>query len=64
MDFRAGEYLSIEQVAEEWGVSRDYIVKMRNRRTDPLPFKRLPGKERGYLITREDLRSWFDRNAS
>ena len=35
---------------------------MAERKVDPLPIRRFEGRKRNYLIQRDELIDWYDRN--
>lgn len=57
-------WINASDLADEWGVSRDYIREMMRRAVDPLPLRFLPGKKSKAVGLWSEVEAWRIRNSS
>lgn len=56
------DFYNVREVAALLHWSRGRVYAMAERKVDPLPLRRFEGRKRNYLIQRDELIDWYDRN--
>ena len=56
------DFYNVREVAALLHWSRGRAYAMAERKVDPLPIRRFEGRKRNYLIQRDELIDWYDRN--
>lgn len=56
------DFYNVREVAALLHWSRGRVYTMAERKVDPLPIRRFEGRKRNYLIQRDELIDWYDRN--
>lgn len=57
-------WINASDLADEWGVSRDYIRAAMRRRDDALPLRALPGKKTNPVGLWSEVEAWRIRNST
>lgn len=57
-------WINASDLADEWGVSRDYIRSAMRRKDDPLPLRPLPGKKNNPVGLWSEVEAWRVRNST
>ena len=56
------DFYNVREVAALLHWSRGRVYSMAEREVDPLPIRRFEGRKRNFLIQRDELIDWYDRN--
>lgn len=56
------DFYNVREVAALLHWSRSRVYEMAERKVDPLPIRRFEGRKRNFLIQRDELIDWYDRN--
>ena len=56
------DFYNVREIAALLHWSRGRVYAMAVRKVDPLPIRRFEGRKRSYLIQRDELIDWYDRN--
>ena len=56
------DFYNVREIAALLHWSRGRVYTMAERKVDPLPLRRFEGRKRNYLIQRDELIDWYDRN--
>lgn len=54
---------TLEEVAQILHIGKQLAYALVKLKDDPLPARQLKYKTRGYLVTRQELNEWVERNA-
>ena len=57
-------WINASDLAQEWGVSRDYIRAAMRRVYDPLPLTPLPDKKNNPVGLSSEVEAWRVRNST
>lgn len=56
------DFYNVTEVAALLHWSRGRVYDMAERKVDPLPIRRFEGRKRNFIIQRDELIEWYDRN--